>query len=72
MRVRDAPLLLIWASGICRGNTKTGMVERTRFEGKMKGLDLIFSRGRRRQDPQRERSRRQGWPLQLSSVWPGR
>ena len=35
MRVRDAPLLLIWARGICRGNTKTGMVERTRFEGKM-------------------------------------
>lgn len=68
---QDAHLLLIWASGRCGGNTEMGMVERTGFEGAMKGLALNFSRGRRLQDPERERSGGQGWPLQLSSVWPG-
>lgn len=53
-------MLLIWVTGSCGDNTKTGIVERTRFEGKMKGLDLNFSRSGGWQDPQRKRSKRQG------------
>ena len=53
---QDAQLLLIWASGRFGGNTEMEMVERTGFEGAMNGLTLKFSRGRRLQDPQRERS----------------
>lgn len=44
-------------------------MERTRFEGKMKGLDLNFSRVRRRQDPPRGKDLRGRGGLSNSALY---